>query len=175
MARCSTSCPGNLAQMAQQAGGQVEDKAIRRIEGIINSMTPLERTAGADQGQPQAPHRAGAGVSGAGGEPVAQPVRADAEDDEAVRQGRHGEDDALDEGHVSRHALLEVCAHRVFCTEAPRRAARGRRSRRPRQRDARAPRALQPSFSLNPFARMNAPKSARSGTAYWRALSSDHP
>ncbi|MDX9741197.1 MAG: signal recognition particle protein [Gammaproteobacteria bacterium] len=36
--------PAQFAQMAQQAGGQVEDKAIRRIEGIINSMTPGERS-----------------------------------------------------------------------------------------------------------------------------------
>jgi signal recognition particle subunit SRP54 len=34
--------PGNLAQMAQNAP-QMEDKTIRRIEGIINSMTPQER------------------------------------------------------------------------------------------------------------------------------------
>ena len=34
--------PGNLAQMAQGAP-QMEDKTIRRIEGIINSMTPKER------------------------------------------------------------------------------------------------------------------------------------
>ena len=34
--------PGNLAQMAQSAP-QVGDQAIRRIEGIINSMTPKER------------------------------------------------------------------------------------------------------------------------------------
>ncbi|MFN7085924.1 MAG: signal recognition particle protein [Burkholderiales bacterium] len=34
--------PGNLAQMAQGAP-QMDDKAIRRIEGIINSMTPRER------------------------------------------------------------------------------------------------------------------------------------
>lgn len=33
--------PGQLGQMAQQAN--VDDKAIRRIEGIINSMTPQER------------------------------------------------------------------------------------------------------------------------------------
>jgi signal recognition particle subunit SRP54 len=35
--------PGNLAQMAQGAP-QVDDKAVRRIEGIINSMTPRERS-----------------------------------------------------------------------------------------------------------------------------------
>jgi signal recognition particle subunit SRP54 len=34
--------PGNLAQMAQGAQ-QVDDKSIRRIEGIINSMTRKER------------------------------------------------------------------------------------------------------------------------------------
>ena len=35
--------PGQLSQMAQGAP-QVDDKSIRRIEGIINSMTPKERT-----------------------------------------------------------------------------------------------------------------------------------
>jgi signal recognition particle subunit SRP54 len=35
--------PGNLAHMAQGAP-QMDDKAIRRLEGIINSMTPQERT-----------------------------------------------------------------------------------------------------------------------------------
>jgi signal recognition particle subunit SRP54 len=36
--------PASIAQAAQQAGGAVEEKAIGRIEGIINSMTPLERS-----------------------------------------------------------------------------------------------------------------------------------
>jgi signal recognition particle subunit SRP54 len=35
--------PAQFGAMAQQAGGAVEDKAVRRIEGIINSMTPSER------------------------------------------------------------------------------------------------------------------------------------
>ena len=35
--------PAQFAQAAQQAGGAVEEKAIGRIEGIINSMTPAER------------------------------------------------------------------------------------------------------------------------------------
>ena len=35
--------PAQFAQMAQQAGSAVEDKSIRRIEGIINAMTPGER------------------------------------------------------------------------------------------------------------------------------------
>ena len=34
--------PGNLGQLAQSAPG-MDDKAIRRLEGIINSMTPGER------------------------------------------------------------------------------------------------------------------------------------
>ncbi|MDO9601242.1 MAG: signal recognition particle protein [Rhodocyclaceae bacterium] len=36
--------PAQLGALAQQAGGQMEDKATRRIEGIINSMTPTERS-----------------------------------------------------------------------------------------------------------------------------------
>ena len=36
--------PAQFGALAQQAGGATEDKAIRRIEAIINSMTPLERS-----------------------------------------------------------------------------------------------------------------------------------
>jgi signal recognition particle subunit SRP54 len=36
--------PAQFGAMAQQAGGQLQYTATRRIEGIINSMTPLERT-----------------------------------------------------------------------------------------------------------------------------------
>jgi len=36
--------PAQFAQVAQQAGGSVDDKSIRRIEGIISSMTVLERS-----------------------------------------------------------------------------------------------------------------------------------
>jgi len=35
--------PAQFAQAAQQAGSQVEEKSVRRLEGIINSMTPQER------------------------------------------------------------------------------------------------------------------------------------
>jgi signal recognition particle subunit SRP54 len=35
--------PAQFGALAQQAGGAMEDKSIRRIEGIINSMTPTER------------------------------------------------------------------------------------------------------------------------------------
>jgi signal recognition particle subunit SRP54 len=35
--------PAQFAQAAQQAGSKIEDKAVARLEGIINSMTPAER------------------------------------------------------------------------------------------------------------------------------------
>ena len=44
MASLLDKLPAQFAQAAQQAGGAVEDKSIRRIEGIINSMTPTERS-----------------------------------------------------------------------------------------------------------------------------------
>ena len=43
LAAIADKLPGNLAQMAQGAP-QMDDKVIRRIEGIINAMTPHERT-----------------------------------------------------------------------------------------------------------------------------------
>jgi signal recognition particle subunit SRP54 len=36
--------PAQFGAMAQKAGGALEDKTVRRLEGIINSMTPTERT-----------------------------------------------------------------------------------------------------------------------------------
>ena len=49
--------PAQFAQAGQLQGG-VEDKAVRRIEGIINSMTLLRtRQAGTPQGLPQASDR----------------------------------------------------------------------------------------------------------------------
>jgi signal recognition particle subunit SRP54 len=44
MASLLDKLPAQFAQAAQQAGGAVEDRSIRRIEGIINSMTPTERS-----------------------------------------------------------------------------------------------------------------------------------
>ncbi len=35
--------PAQFGQLAQQAGNAADDKTIRRVEGIINSMTPAER------------------------------------------------------------------------------------------------------------------------------------
>jgi len=42
IAALADKLPGNLGQLAQGAPG-MDDKAIRRIEGIINAMTPRER------------------------------------------------------------------------------------------------------------------------------------
>jgi signal recognition particle subunit SRP54 len=42
IAAIADKLPGNLAQLAQGAP-QTDDKALRRIEGVINSMTPQER------------------------------------------------------------------------------------------------------------------------------------
>jgi signal recognition particle subunit SRP54 len=44
MASMLDKLPAQFAQVAQQAGGGMEDKTIGRIEGIINSMTPQERS-----------------------------------------------------------------------------------------------------------------------------------
>lgn len=43
MASLMDKLPAQLSGMAGQMSGEAGDKAIRRIEGIINSMTPLER------------------------------------------------------------------------------------------------------------------------------------
>jgi len=43
LAALADKLPGNLAQLAQQGSPGMDDRAIRRIEGIINAMTPQER------------------------------------------------------------------------------------------------------------------------------------
>ena len=43
LAALADKLPGNLAQMAQSTP-QMDDKVIRRIEGIVNAMTPDERS-----------------------------------------------------------------------------------------------------------------------------------
>jgi signal recognition particle subunit SRP54 len=44
MAAMLDKLPAQFSAMAQKAGGGMEDKTVRRLEGIINSMTLLERT-----------------------------------------------------------------------------------------------------------------------------------
>jgi signal recognition particle subunit SRP54 len=43
IAALADKLPGQLAQLAQQGAPGMDDRVIRRIEGIINSMTPQER------------------------------------------------------------------------------------------------------------------------------------
>ena len=83
-----------------------DDTQFRRIEGIINSMTAQgARAPRHHQGLAQAPHRGRRRRLGAGSEPPAEPVRADAEDDEDDEGRQPAADDAGDEEHVSRYAL----------------------------------------------------------------------
>ena len=80
----------SAAQGAQRRRAQ--DRAHRGHHQLDDAAGA--RQARAAQGLAQAPHRRRRRRVGAGSEPAAQPVRADAEDDEDGRQGRHAEDDA---------------------------------------------------------------------------------
>ncbi len=88
-----------LPAQFQAAAGKTDmgkaEREVRRMEGIINSMTPgRAREAGADQGEPQAPHRDRRGRAGPGGQSAAEAVRPDAGRDEDDAEGRHAEADA---------------------------------------------------------------------------------
>ena len=107
---------GGLARAHRQAAGaahadgaavaRAAGEALRRTEGIINAMTPAERAqARAHQGLAQAPHRRGRGRAGAGGQPPAHAVRADAEDDEDDARRQPRQDAAQHEGHDAAPAL----------------------------------------------------------------------
>ncbi len=63
------------------------------------------RQAGIAQGVPQAPDRRRRRCLGAGSQPTAQPIRANAKNDEDGRQGRHAEDAAGDERYAARDAV----------------------------------------------------------------------
>ena len=98
--------PAQIAQAAASSPQLADDRALRRIEGIINSMTAAER-AKPEIIKASRKRRiaAGAGRAGAGGEPPAEPVRRDAEDDETDAERRTGEDDAGDERGLPRDAV----------------------------------------------------------------------
>ena len=103
--------PSQLSGRAAQLGPADMDRAerdVRRMEGIICSMTPLERRKPELLKATRKRRIAsGAGRSGAGGQPSAQPVRADARHDEEDEGRRHDEDDEADGRHEGprRHAL----------------------------------------------------------------------
>jgi len=106
MAAMLEKLPAQFSAMAQKAGGGMEDKTVRRLEGS-HQFDDADRTqqAGNHQGQPQAPHRHRRRRLGAGSQSHAESVRADAEDDEAVLQGGNGENDAGHEGDAAGHAV----------------------------------------------------------------------
>ncbi len=96
---------GRRAGPARQVAGRARARraghrrsttsAIRRLEGIINSMTPAERAKpGAAQGLAQAAYRQWRRGERAGGQPPADAVRADAENDENGGEWRYAENAA---------------------------------------------------------------------------------
>ena len=97
--------PAQLTQAASQSP-DLQEKSMRRTEGIINAMTPLERRK-PELLKASRKRRiaAGAGVQVQEVNRLLEPVRADAEDDEDDALGRAGQDDAQHEGHAARHAL----------------------------------------------------------------------
>ncbi len=105
--------PAQLSQAA--AGSKVDDKQIGTHRGHHQLDDPARtQQTGAHQGLAQTPHRDGRGRAGDARQPAAQPVRADAEDDEDVQQGRHGEDDARD-GRQTARAALEPAVWSICC------------------------------------------------------------
>ncbi len=113
--------PAQLSQAANQSP-DLQEKSMRRTEGIINAMTPLERRKPElIKASRKRRIAAGAGVPGPGGQPAPQPVRADAEDDEDDALGGPGQDDAQHEGHAPRHALRRAGGEGpgAACAETP--------------------------------------------------------
>jgi hypothetical protein len=81
--------PGVNHKLLKQA--KVDPKRIRHVEAIILSMTPQERRRpDILNGSRPAADREGVRPHGAGGEPSARAVQADAEADEAVEGDGHG-------------------------------------------------------------------------------------
>ncbi len=66
---------------------RADDKAVNRVEGIINSMTPLERRKPDIIKASASAHRRWRGGAGAGRQQAAEPVRAGTENDENDGKG----------------------------------------------------------------------------------------
>ena len=104
-----------LPAQFQQAAGKTDmgraERDVKRMEGIINAMTPARtRETRTDQGEPQAAHRDRRRRAGAGSQSAAQAVRSDAGRHEDHAEGRHGEDDARDARDDPRHVTPGVDA-----------------------------------------------------------------
>ena len=99
--------PATMAAKAGQMDMDRVEKDIRRKEGIIHSMTPAGAAqARAHQGHAQAPHRRRRRRAGAGRQPPAQGVRADAGHDEEDEGRRHDEND---EAHGRHERACRRC------------------------------------------------------------------
>ena len=101
------------AQFQQAAGGANMDQAekqVRRMDGIIDSMTPQER-AKPELIKATRKRRiaAGAGVQVQEVNRMLTQFDQMQIDDEKAQGRRHDEDDARDEGHDARHALKGRC------------------------------------------------------------------
>ena len=97
MAGLLDKLPG-MGQMPDAVKAQVDDKEMRKLIAIINSMTPQERRFPAIiKGSRKRRIAAGSRYPGAGGQQAAEAVHPDAEDDEEDEGRRHGEDDARHE------------------------------------------------------------------------------
>ena len=106
--------PAQFQQAAAGANMGVAEKQMRRMEGIINSMTLLER-AKPDLIKAQRKRRiaAGAGVQVQEVNRMLESVRADARHDEKAQGRQSAENDARHEGHDAGHALTFLISFSV--------------------------------------------------------------
>ena len=95
--------PAQIAQAAASSPALADDRALRRIEGIINSMTPAER-AKPEIIKASRKRRiaTGAGVPVQEVNRLLNQFERDAEDDETAAERRARQDDAGDEGGLPR-------------------------------------------------------------------------
>ena len=103
------------AQLAGQINpAQLQDDAAARAHRGHHQLDDAEgaRQPGDHQGHAQAPHRRRRRRAGAGSEPAAEAVRADAEDDEDDEGRQPAAHDAQHEGHAAGHALKEALERR---------------------------------------------------------------
>ncbi len=116
--------PAQFAQAAAQAPQTLDDRALRRVEGIINSMTPQERSK-PELIKASRKRRIATGA----GVPVQEVNRLlnqfdrDAEDDEADAEGRAAENDAGDEAPDAGWAALIPGRSRAWRRLRPARGA----------------------------------------------------
>ncbi len=98
---------GMIPGAGKLKGLQIDDKAFDRVQALIHSMTVEERRhPELINGSRRQTHRGGVGQRHPGGEPTAEPVQADAEDDETTRVGEDPQEPFPDDGHVVANSGL---------------------------------------------------------------------